>query len=31
LRRRKILPEMSNCDCHPGRAGGSPFGIRIGM
>jgi hypothetical protein len=20
------LPEMSNCYCHPGKAGGSPFG-----
>src|ERR1019366_8856855 len=22
------LPEMSNCYCHPGKAGGSPFGNR---
>jgi hypothetical protein len=22
---RGILPEMSNCYCHPGKAGGSPF------
>ena len=23
-----ILPKMSNCYCHPGRAGGTPDGIR---
>ncbi|MHB8304214.1 MAG: hypothetical protein ACYDC6_15605, partial [Acidobacteriaceae bacterium] len=23
-----IVPEMSNCYCHPGKAGGSPFGNR---
>jgi hypothetical protein len=22
------LPEMSNCYCHPGKAGGSPSSIR---
>ena len=25
---RGILPEMSNCYCHPGKAGGSPFWSR---
>ena len=25
---RERLPEMSNCCCHPGKAGGSPFGNR---
>jgi len=23
------LPEMSNCYCHPGKAGGSPSSIRL--
>src|SRR3954447_3402252 len=26
---KNILPEMSNSDSHPGRAGGSPWGNRL--
>src|SRR4051794_41858233 len=28
---KNILPEMSNSDSHPGRAGGSPWAIEVGV